>query len=383
MIEIGTAQIDPAHTVNPNVPHTLPPPRLNTTVDAMLVENLTGLGLASFWVALALRLPEVVRQREFRNMYFSVVALGLSVTLYYRPIALFLAELFGSARPCNLGMNLWGILTSGVVAALVARELKPRALKVVYRLSGLAFVSIALMGLSVSQGSTGCATNLDLPWWDPYWWLICAAWIGSMSCAVLLCARNIQTAAGSQVLTAAMLFFLIGFGSILVFWLGIFGFLTFRPTWVLAALPVVLLCHVWSHTIGLLIGVAASAVSWIRLAVTMGRRLWLLERLQRYELLSGIPVSAPARSGLWRDFLGNARLGLYRAEVQILDSLALLGDQRFVGRLASDDPAGVIVEYSKSAECLGDDGAVVFEKLEAYVRKFDEESMVRGDLPDR
>lgn len=347
-----------------------------------MVENLTGLGVAAFWVVLLLRLPEVLRQKEFRSMYFSVVALGLSVTLYYRPLAEFLAELFGSARPCNIGMNLWGILTSGVVAALVARELWPRAVKLVYGLTAAALVVVAVIGQTVSQGSIGCATALDLPWWDPYWWLLCAAWISAMACAVLLCVRSIRAAAGIAALTATMICFLIGFASSLLFWIGIFSFLLWRPPWVLIALPIVLLFHIWFHTFGLFIGVAASAGGWAGAAMVMRRRLGLLRRLEHFEHSPQASASV-LRAGLWRDFMRSPRLGVYRAEVQILDSLALLGDQVMAGGHAGSDAAARIVQYSKSAECAGPQGGVLFDKLETYVRELNEENGIRGNLHQR
>lgn len=344
-----------------------------------MVENLTGLGVVAFWAVLVLRLPEVLRQREFRSMYFSVVALGLSVTLYYRPIAEFLAELFGSARPCNIGMNLWGILTSGVVATLVARELWPRAVKLVYGLTAAALAVAAVIGQTVSQGSIGCATALDLPWWDPYWWLLCAVWVSSMACAVLLCVRSIGAAAGIPALAATMACFLVGFASSLLFWVGIFSFLLWRPPWVLSALPIVLLSHVWFHTLGLFIGVVTSVSSWTSAALVMRRRLGLLRRLEHFEHTPHASASA-LHSGLWRDFMRSPRLGVYRAQVQILDSLALLGDQV----LADDQPGSVavagIVEYAKSAEHAGAQDQVLFDKLDTYVRELNEGNGIRGNL---
>ncbi|MFV8239089.1 hypothetical protein [Mycobacteroides chelonae] len=348
----------------------------------MMVENLTGLGVVAFWVVLLLRLPEVLRQKEFRSMYFSVVALGLSVTLYYRPIAVFLAELFGSARPCNIGMNLWGILTSGVVAALVARELWPRAVKVVYGLTAAGLVVVAVIGQTVSQGSIGCATALDLPWWDPYWWLLCGAWISAMACAVLLCVRSIRAAAGMPALTATMVCFLIGFASSLLFWIGIFSFLVLRPPWVLSALPIVLLFHVWFHTLGLFIGVVTSAGSWVNSALAMRRRLRLLRRLEHFEHTSQTSRRA-LHAGLWRDFVRSPRLGVYRAEVQILDSLALMGDQVLAAGQAGSAAAAGIVEYAKSAECADAEGGILFDKLETFVRELNEENGIRGNLHQR
>lgn len=353
----------------------------------MLIENLTGVGVVAFWVVLLIRLPEMLRQREFRNMYFSVVALGLSVTLYYQPIALFLADLFGSARPCNIGMNLWGVLTSGVVAALVARELWPRAVRVVYGLTAVGLLVVAVMGQTISQGSIGCATSLNLPWWDPYWWVLCTVWIASMSCAVLLCARSIQAASGLPALTATMYCFLIGFASSLLFWVGILGFLVFRPIWVLTALPIVLLFHIWFHTAGLFIGVVSAAAAALQKLRSMRRRLWLLRHLELLERRSTEAPVAPVHTGLWADFARNPRLGLYRAEVQILDSLAILGDQVQTVSPPTGTPtdrmAADIVEYYQSPQCQGPDGAVVFDRLEQRVRELNEENGIRENLQDR
>lgn len=348
----------------------------------MLVENLTGIGVVAFWVVLLIRLPEMLRQKDFRNMYFSVVALGLSVTLYYRPIALFLADLFGSARPCNIGMNLWGVLTSGVVAALVARELWPRAVKAMYGLTAAGLILIAVMGQTVSQGSIGCATSLDLPWWDPYWWVLCGVWISSMTCAVLLCIKSIQASSGIPALTATMYCFLIGFGSSLLFWIGILVFLVFRPSWVLAALPIVLLLHLWFHTAGLFIGAVSSLAASAGKLRTMRRRLWLLSCLERLEQNPANGGPQP-RLELWGDFARNPRLGVYRAEVQILDSLAILGDQVAAGTLPAGGPAATVVEYYQSPNCLGAHGEVVFDTLEQRVRELNEENRIRGNLQDR
>lgn len=349
----------------------------------MVVDTLTGLGIIAFWLVLLIRIPEVLRQKEFRSMYFSVVALGLSVTLYYRPIALFLAEIFGSARPCNIGMNLWGILTSGVVTALVARELLPKAVRTVYALTALALVLVAVLGQTISRGSIGCATSLNLPWWDPYWWLICATWTTAMTCAVLLCVRSIRAAAGIPTLTATMVCFLVGFASSLVFWLGIWVFLVFRPMWILGALPIVVLLHIWFHTVGLLIGAVAALMDWLKMAAIVRRRLWLLRHLERYEPGSGRAAALAVHPDLWRDFLRNPKLGVYRTEVQILDSLALLGDQVLAAGSSSSGAAASIVEYSKSSACVGTDGEVVFDKLEEFVRKLNEENRIRGSLQDR
>ncbi len=349
----------------------------------MLIADLTGVGVAAFWVVLLIRLPEMLRQKEFRSMYFSVVTLGLSVTLYYQPIALLLAELFGSAKPCNIGMNLWGVLTSGVVAALVARELRPDAVKLVYGLTAAGLAVIAVMGQTVSHGSIGCATNLNLPWWDVYWWVLCTAWASSMAWAVFLCVKSIQAASRIPALTATMYCFLIGFASSLLFWVGIWGFLVFRPAWVLAALPIVLLFHIWFHTVGLSIGVAAAAVGRFKKLRSMHQRLWLLAHLEKLEQ-NPSAGAVSMHAGLWKDFARNTRLGLYRAEVQILDSLAVLEDQIAVavGESPSSSKAAAIVEFYHSTEGRGMQGAVVFDTLAHLVRELNEGNEIRGDFQD-
>ncbi|MFV8239128.1 hypothetical protein ACNQPJ_25880 [Mycobacteroides chelonae] len=81
----------------------------------------------------------------------------------------------------------------------------------------------------------------------------------------------------------------------LLFWIGIFSFLVLRPPWVLSALPIVLLFHVWFHTLGLFIGVVTSAGSWVNSALAMRRRLRLLRRLEHFEHLADIAEGASRR----------------------------------------------------------------------------------------
>lgn len=59
----------------------------------MSLEVLTGTGVVAFEVVLLLRLPGVFRRRGFRKICFAVVALGLSVTLRYPPVAQYLPTL--------------------------------------------------------------------------------------------------------------------------------------------------------------------------------------------------------------------------------------------------------------------------------------------------
>lgn len=341
----------------------------------MSLEALTGVGVVAFWVVLLLRLPGVLRQREFRNMYFAVVALGLSVTLYYPPVAQYLATLFGSARPCNIGMNLWGILTCGAVLILVTRELRPRATKFVYVFSAAVMIVIAVLGQSASSHSVGCATNLNLPWWDPYWWVICGMWIVATSSGVVLCAKSFKIAAGIPVLAVSMVCFLIGFASSAVFWAGIFAYLLFRPTWVLMCLPVVLSIHIWSYVLGLAIGLAWSVTQRWRALGTMRRRMWLLKRLD--ELADGQPTARDETyGGLWRDFWRNQSLGLYRTEVQILDAVSVIGD----GESAHGRQ---VAELAHAPEGLDESGRTDFDKLERIVRVIDEEANAGGSVQNR
>ncbi|TEA09191.1 hypothetical protein [Mycobacteroides salmoniphilum] len=340
----------------------------------MSLEAMTGAGVVAFWVMLLLRLPGVLRQREFRNMYFSVVTLGLSVTLYYPPVALYLAELFGSARPCNVGMNIWGMLTCGAVLVLVARELLPKAVVYVYVLAAAVMVVIAVMAQTVSQTSVGCATALALPWWDPYWWVICAMWIFATSAGGVLCAKCIKVAAGIPALTVSMVCFLIGFASSAVFWAGIFVYLLARPTWVLTWLPVILCVHIWSYTLGLAIGVGSSLVGWMKTLGTMRGRMWLLRHLDALAAGAGaVGYERDVYRALWRDFAQNQRLGVYRAEVQILDAVSVLGD--------AGSPTGArLAALTHSPEGLDASGEIDFDKLERYVRELNQEAKSDGSV---
>ncbi|MFA4085200.1 hypothetical protein ONA92_26260 [Mycobacteroides salmoniphilum] len=341
----------------------------------MSLEAMTGVGIVAFWVLLLLRLPEVLRQREFRNMYFSVVALGLSVTLYYPPVAVFLAGLFGSTRPCNVGMNIWGMLTCGAVLVLVARELAPRAVVYVYAAAATAIGIIAVMAQTVSQGSVGCATVLTLPWWDPYWWVICLVWIFATTAGVVLCAKCIKVASGIPALTVSMVCFLVGFASSAVFWAGIFAYLLMRPTWVLTWLPVVLCIHIWAYTLGLAIGVGSSVVERLKVLGIMRRRMWLLRHLDAMAADSR-GAERDVYRGLWRDFAQNQRLGLYRAQVQILDAVSVLDD--------GGSPIGArVAALTHSTEGLDAAGEIDFDKLERDVRELNQEAKSDGSVRDR
>ncbi|WP_131823270.1 hypothetical protein [Mycobacteroides chelonae] len=341
----------------------------------MSLEALTGLGVVAFWVVLLLRLPGVLRQREFRNMYFAVVALGLSVTLYYPPVAQYLAELFGSPRPCNIGMNLWGILTCGAVLILVARELRPRAAKFVYLFSAAVMALIAVLGQTASSHSVGCATNLDLPWWDPYWWVICTMWITATASGVVLCAKCIKIASGIPILAVSMVCFLVGFASSALFWSIIFAYLLFRPTEVLSLLPVVLSIHIWSYVLGLAIGLAWSVNERWKAFGTMRRRMWLLKKLDTFADGDNTGKQGTYR-GLWRDFWQNQRLGLYRTEVQILDAVSVIGD----GESADGRR---VAELAHSPDGLAESGQTDFDKLERIVRAMNEEAKSNGSVQNR
>lgn len=341
----------------------------------MSLEAFTGVGVIAFWVVLVLRLPGVLRQREFRNMYFAVVALGLSVTLYYPPVAQYLAALFGSARPCNIGMNLWGVLTCAAVLVLVARELFSRAVIFVYAVSAVVMAAIAVMGQSISSSSVGCATNLDLPWWDPYWWVLCLMWIIATAAGVVLCVKCIRIASSIPVLAVSMVCFLVGFASSTVFWSGIFVYLLFRPTWVLMGLPVVLAVHIWSYVLGLAIGLGWSVAERAKAYGRMRRRMWLLKRLDT--LADGQNATKhETYGGLWRDFWRNQGLGLYRTEVQILDAVSILGDGHSVA-------GHRVAELAHSPEGLAESGQTDFDKLERIVRAMNEEANSGDTVQER
>ncbi|MFI5783560.1 hypothetical protein [Nocardia sp. NPDC051570] len=135
------------------------------------IVSATEVSAILLWVGLVAQL--VVRRGEpHREVLFATAAYALVATLFLPPVAVRAAELLGSERPCNIFLNVWNVITSGLmIVAVVA----PRGWR---SAASAACVTVAVaagvwwMAVTFVPSPAGCVTSLDVPATSVFWWLL-------------------------------------------------------------------------------------------------------------------------------------------------------------------------------------------------------------------
>lgn len=274
-------------------------------------------GAIALWVVLALRAPGALRSRPQRRLLIAVAGLALSITVYLDPITAVLNRTYVFGQSCGIVMNIWGVISSAFILDFVLAALAKRRPLPVY--GGAAVVSAALVLLNTGPvPQAGCVVSISVPWYSPFWWLLCVAHVVAVLPCALLCARYARRAA-TPALRAGLRLLAAGFASSTVFWsFVVLGYLLTDWPW---------LGSIFSLNIGItawlmVLGVSVPLVAHARKRGEHLRSLRALEGLWR-ELTAAVPhVQLPtSRAQRW-----SVDLRLYRRVIEIRDALLILRD---------------------------------------------------------
>ncbi|GGM49545.1 hypothetical protein GCM10012275_20560 [Longimycelium tulufanense] len=274
-------------------------------------------GTIALWLALALRLPGAVRSRPQRRLLIAVAGLAGSITVYLDPVTALLSQSALLANSCGIVMNVWGVLSSAFILDFVLAAVARRLPWLVYGAAAAVSVTLVLLDTESSPQS-GCVTSIDVPWYSPFWWLLCVAHVVAVLPCAVLCARYSRHAT-TRPLRIGLLLLAAGFASSTVFWsVLVLGFLLTRSPWLGALFPL---------NIGLTAWLMIAGVS-LPLLVQARRRWQDLRTFRRLgplwqELVAAVPhVELPEpKESRW-----STDLRLYRRVIEIRDALLVLRD---------------------------------------------------------
>lgn len=281
--------------------------------------DVLAAGAVVLWVVLLLRLPGAIRSVPQRRLLIAAAGLAGSVTVYLDPVTALLART-PLAGDCGIVMNVWGMLSSAFILDLVLAALSKRRPWLVY--GSAAAVSAVLVSLNAAEGGqAGCVTSLDVPWYSPFWWLLCIAHIIAVIPSTALCARYARRAT-TRSLRIGLGLLAAGFASSTFFWgVVVLGYLLTRSDWVGAFFPLNIGVTAWLIVAGTGLPLLIQARRQWRYLQT----LWRLRPLWR-QLVDTVPHVRMPEPALRSVPSGSIDLRLYRRVIEIRDALLILRD---------------------------------------------------------
>ncbi|SDD97003.1 MAB_1171c family putative transporter [Actinokineospora iranica] len=275
------------------------------------------LGAIALWVALALRLPGALRSRPQRRLLIAVAGLAGSITVYTDPITKVLTETYVFGQSCGIAMNIWGVISSAFILDFVLAAIARRRPLLVY--GAAAAVSVTLVWLNTGPvPAAGCVTSIAVPWYSPFWWLLCVAHVVAVLPCAVLCARYARQAS-TVALRVGLRLLAAGFASSTVFWsFVVLGYLLTDAPWLGAFFPLNIGITAWLTVAAVTVPVLAHGWGlWRRLGTLRG-----LAPLWRRLVTAAPHVRLPAPG----QRLASIDLRLYRRVIEIRDALLILRD---------------------------------------------------------
>ncbi|MDN5747994.1 MAG: hypothetical protein L0H64_05700 [Pseudonocardia sp.] len=275
-------------------------------------------GAVTLWVVVLLRLPSAVGSAPRRRLLLAVAGLAASVTVYLDPVTALLSAT-ALAGSCGIVMNLWGVLSAAFILDFVLAALSRRRPWPVYG-SAIA-VCVGLVLLDGIDGGTqsGCVSSLQVPWYSPFWWLLCAAHVAAVVPAMVVSARCARRA-GSRSVRLGLALLAAAFVSSTLFWgVVVIARLVSGAAWIGGLFTVNIALTTWlmaaSTAVPLLVGAGrrARAVWW----------RWRLRGLWR-ALVDAVPEVRMPGGSLTGPGRFSVDLRLYRRVIEIRDALLVL-----------------------------------------------------------
>lgn len=274
-------------------------------------------GAIALWIALALRMPGAMRSRPQRRLLIAIAGLAGSITVYLDPITKVLNETYVLGTSCGIAMNIWGVISSAFILDFVLAAISRRRPLLVY--GSAAAVCVALIWLNTGPvPAAGCVTSIAVPWYSPFWWLLCVAHVVAVLPCAVLCARYARQAS-TRALRAGLLLLAAGFASSTIFWsFVVLGYLLTHNPWLGSSFSLNIGITAWLMVAGVTVPVVAHV--W-RLARDL-RVLRALEPLWQ-DLVNAVPhVRMPDPKARF----ASIDMRLYRRVIEIRDALLILRD---------------------------------------------------------
>lgn len=323
-------------------------------------------GAIALWVVIVLRAPGTVRSVPQRRLLIAVAGLAGSITVYLDPVTALLSRtpLAGS---CGILMNVWGVLSAAFILDFVMAAVSNRRPVPVYGSAVAVSVALVLLDNADGGGQAGCVTSIDVPWYSPFWWLLCVAHIVAVVPPAVLCARYARRASTRPV-RIGLAILAAGFVSSTIFWsVVVLGHLLTKSSWLGALFPLNIGLTAWLMAAGTGLPLVMQVPRrWRNLRI-----LWRLRPLWR-RLAGVVPrVRLPEPTG--GGSIGRSvELRLYRRVIEIRDALLIL--RRHVDRKTVDAARA----HVRAAAPEGDEDALVTACWLAVAQAVEE----RGDAPD-
>lgn len=278
--------------------------------------NVVVSGALAMWVVLAARAPGARNSRRQRRLLIAVAGLAGSITVYLDPVTALLTRTYVFGESCSITMNIWGVISSALVLDFVLAAVSRRRPWLVYGASVV--VSIALILFNADLPQAGCVTSTAVPWYSPFWWLLCVSHVVAVGPCAWLCARYARRATARSV-RAGLWLLAAGFTSSTIFWsFVVLGYTMTDAPWLGASFDL---------NIGVTAWLTAAGIA-LPLFVQVARLAGNLRALRRLDPLwtdlTGIvpQVRLPEPSGpRW-----SVEFRLYRRVIEIRDALLVLRD---------------------------------------------------------
>ncbi|GLZ40838.1 MAB_1171c family putative transporter [Actinokineospora sp. NBRC 105648] len=273
-------------------------------------------GAIALWAALLLRTPGALRSRPQRRLLIAVAGLAASITVYLDPITQVLNRTYVLGQSCGIAMNIWGVISSAFILDFVLAAISRRRPLPVYGTAAL--VCVGLVALNTGSPAAGCVTSIAVPWYSPFWWLLCTAHVVAVLPCAILCARYARQASTVS-LRVGLRLLAAGFTSSTIFWsVVVLGYLLTHSPWLGAAFPLCIGITAW-------LMVAAMMASVLAQGARQAKALRALRGLGPLwtSLVGVVPHVRLATPGTR---FASVDLRLYRRVIEIRDALLILRD---------------------------------------------------------
>ncbi|HWE89123.1 MAG TPA: DUF6545 domain-containing protein [Pseudonocardiaceae bacterium] len=266
--------------------------------------------------ALLGRAPTALVRPTYRWLWSACAALTVSIFIYVSAVFD-----WSPLNVCGMPVNVWGLGTSiaiAVFAALAARASRGTVVAVaVGYIVASAFV--VYRGLVEIPSPVGCLDRVDVPWYDPFWWVLILVHIGSTSYATVVCGTFARMAENKESMHVELRLLAAGMVSSTLFWTGILVILLTGYSPLIGPLQYLI------STTSLLLaaGLLVDPVRGLAERMVAARRYRELEPLHRYLaiVVGERPLSSPGSLGLLLSSAYPPQDRLYRLTVTIRDGL--------------------------------------------------------------
>lgn len=281
-------------------------------------EPMLVAGTVTLWVVVALRLPTAVRSAPRRRLLVAVAGLAASVTVYLDPVTALLSST-ALAGSCGIVMNLWGVLSAAFILDFVLAALSRRRPWPVYGPAVAVCAGLVLLDRADGGAQAGCVSSLQVPWYSPFWWLLCVAHVAAVVPAVLVTARSARRT-GSRSVRVGLALLCAAFVSSATFWgVVVIARLTTGAAWIGGLFSLNIAVTTWLMAAGTAVPLVVHAGRRVRSAW----RRWRLRALWR-TLVGAVPDVRMPNGTLAGLGQASADLRLYRRVIEIRDALLVL-----------------------------------------------------------